>query len=203
MGIPSRQGFPWPLTPAPITTNELIAAVAKTVIDAGVSREVAQVLACNCASCRRDGTTGHGLFRVPGYVKSLTSGWADGTVTGEAHQVESSYLRVNGRSGFAQPATAAIEQTTEQMLTETGVAVVAVHDTHHFSALRPDLEPWSRKGFIGLATVASGQLSMTAQGRTEAVMSTNPLAFATPVAGKDPLVFDFATSSISRGNFYC
>lgn len=29
-------------------------------------------------------------------------------------------------------------------------------------------------------------------------MSTNPIAFATPLPGQDPLVFDFATSSISH-----
>lgn len=86
------------------------------------------------------------------------------------------------------------------MLTKTGVTIVAVHDAHHFSALWPNLGPWARKGFVGLGMVASGQMSVAAKGTTESVMSTNPIAFATPVAGADLLVFNFATSLISHGD---
>ncbi|RMT61211.1 Malate/L-lactate family dehydrogenase, partial [Pseudomonas coronafaciens pv. atropurpurea] len=41
----------------------------------GTSAQVAQVLAENCASAQRDGSHSHGIFRIPGYLSSLTSGW--------------------------------------------------------------------------------------------------------------------------------
>ncbi|WP_413774212.1 Ldh family oxidoreductase [Brevibacterium sp. JSBI002] len=38
------------------------------------------------------------------------------------------------------------------------------------------------------------------RGATRPVFSTNPFGFATPVAGADPIVFDFSTSSMSHGD---
>ena len=44
----------------------------------GCSESVARVLAHNCASAQRDGAHSHGVFRMPGYVSTLASGWVDG-----------------------------------------------------------------------------------------------------------------------------
>ncbi|WP_420096226.1 hypothetical protein [Brevibacterium sediminis] len=65
--------------PDRISFDDLVSAIEAKLIGAGASPSVAEVLATNCATCERYGTLSHGVFRVAGYLDSLTRGWADGT----------------------------------------------------------------------------------------------------------------------------
>ena len=85
------------------------------------------------------------------------------------------------------------------MLAETGLALVLLRDTHHFSALWPDLEPWAEQGYVGVTAVTGGPAVMPF-GAGRKLFGTNPIAFATPVMGQAPLVVDFATSVMSQGD---
>src|SRR5699024_2315975 len=62
------------------------------------------------------------------------------------------------------------------------------------------LESFARDGRGAMAMIASGKLAVVPEGATRPVFSTNPFAFATPVAGGGPVVFDFSTSSLSHGD---
>lgn len=180
--------------------DDLVAAIESKLITAGASEGNAAVLARNCASCERDGTLSHGVFRVVGYLDSLNRGWADGVAEARVERVGPSFVRIDGRNGFAQPALAAADGEISAALAETGVAVVALRNSHHFSALWPDLEAFARQGCVALGMIASGKLAVVPEGATRPVFSTNPFGFATPVAEADPIVFDFSTSSMSHGD---
>lgn len=180
--------------------DDLVGAIEKTLIGAGASEETARVLALNCASCERDGTLSHGVFRVRGYIDSLTRGWASGDAEPSVERAGSSFVRIDGCNGFAQPALAAAEAQIAESLSETGVAVVALRNTHHFSSLWPDLEPFARNGHVAMAMIASGKLAVVPEGARRPVFSTNPFGFATPVGDADPVVFDFSTSTMSHGD---
>lgn len=85
------------------------------------------------------------------------------------------------------------------MLVETGLALILLRDTHHFSALWPDLEPWAEQGYVGFTAVTGGPAVMPF-GAGRKLFGTNPIAIATPVMGQAPLVVDFATSVMSQGD---
>ncbi|WP_204128615.1 Ldh family oxidoreductase, partial [Pseudomonas ogarae] len=61
----------------------------------GTSDEVARVLAANCASAERDGAHSHGVFRIPGYVSTLKSGWVNGHAVPQVEDVASGFVRVD------------------------------------------------------------------------------------------------------------
>lgn len=180
--------------------DDLVSVVEKALTDAGASGSTARILARNCASCERDGTLSHGVFRVRGYLDTLTRGWADGAAEPVIERTGPAFVRVDGRNGFAQPALAAAQPQIAQSLNEAGVAVIALRNTHHFSALWPDLEPFARDGKVAMAMIASGKLAVVPEGADRPVFSTNPFGFATPIAEADPVVFDFSTSSMSHGD---
>jgi len=115
--------------PDRISFDDLVSAIEAKLTAAGASSAVAKVLATNCATCERDSTLSHGVFRVAGYLDSLTRGWADGAAE-------------------AQP-------QIDQALGDTGVAVIALRNTHHFSALWPDLESFARDGRVAMGMIAS------------------------------------------------
>lgn len=182
-----------------ISFADLVETLQKIFVKAGVSEANAAVLAVNCAGCERDGGLSHGVFRIPGYVASLNSGWVDGKAVPILERSGPALLRVDARNGFAQPAWAAALPHALDMVRQQGAAVVAIRESHHFSALWPDLEPLAEAGFVALSMV-TGLACVAPPGGRKPVFGTNPLAFATPVAGAHPMIFDFATSAMSNGD---
>jgi delta1-piperideine-2-carboxylate reductase len=165
----------------------------------GCSAAVAAVLAHNCASAQRDGAHSHGVFRIPGYVSTLASGWVDGQVEPVVSDVATGYVRVDARGGFAQPALAAARALLVAKARAAGIAVLAIHNSHHFAALWPDVEPFAEEGLVALSVVNS-MTCVVPHGARKPLFGTNPIAFAAPCAGLDPIVFDMATSAMAHGD---
>jgi delta1-piperideine-2-carboxylate reductase len=99
-----------------IRFEDLVDRLRTIFVKAGTSEDVAAILARNCAACERDRTLSHGVFRIPGYMASLAAGWVDGKAIPVIEVIGPSYLRIDGRNGFAQPALAQAEVTILKML---------------------------------------------------------------------------------------
>jgi delta1-piperideine-2-carboxylate reductase len=183
---------------ARVEIDMLKSLLAQIFLKHGTSKFVASVLAENCAGCERDGAISHGIFRIPGYLASLDTGWVDGRAEPEITVVSPSFIRIDARNGFAQPALAMAAETIATALDASGIAVVATRNSHHFSALWPDVEPFARRGLIAI-TFVNGLANVVPHGGHAPVYGTNPIAFAAPVADADPLVVDQATSVMANG----
>lgn len=182
-----------------ISYEELARRLEEIFIEEGVLQSAAEILARNCAMCERDGSHSHGVFRVSGYRNSLRSGWVDGRAQARILKVSGSFIRIDAANGFAQPALSAAKDVIQSMIGEAGVALISIANSHHFSALWPDVEPFAVSGLIAL-TFVTGGLSVMPPGASKRLLGTNPFAFAVPVAGSRPLVMDFATSAMSNGD---
>src|ERR1700675_2872524 len=90
-----------------ISFPDLVELLRQVFVRNGTSPEVAAVLADNCASAQRDGSHSHGIFRIPGYVSTLASGWVNGKAVPKVEDVGAAFIRVDAGGGFAQPALAA------------------------------------------------------------------------------------------------
>jgi delta1-piperideine-2-carboxylate reductase len=165
----------------------------------GASPAVAAILAENCASAERDGAHSHGIFRIPGYVSTLQSGWVDGKAVPRVEDVAPGFVSVDAMNGFAQPALEAARTLLLDKARANGIALLAIRNSHHFAALWPDVEPIAREGFVALSFVNS-MACVVPHGGQRALFGTNPIAFAAPRAGADPLVFDLATSAMANGD---
>ena len=165
----------------------------------GTSESVAKVLAENCASAERDGAHSHGVFRVPGYVSTLNSGWVNGKAVPIVEDVASGFVRVDAANGFAQPALAAARSLLVDKARSAGIALLAIHNSHHFAALWPDVEPFAEEGLVALSVVNS-MTCVVPHGADRPLFGTNPIAFAAPRADGPPIVFDLATSAIAHGD---
>ncbi|WP_431854227.1 Ldh family oxidoreductase, partial [Azospirillum sp.] len=169
---------PLPTGESLIPHAELVALLARIFERHGCSDTVARILAENCAGCERDGSFSHGVFRIPGYVGSLKSGWADGKAVPRVEETGPAFLRVDAANGFAQPALLAARPRLMEMVRAGGMALLAIRNSHHFSALWPDVEPFARDGLVALSVVNSFACVVPHGGRS-AVYGTNPMAFAT------------------------
>ncbi len=181
-----------------IKFDDLKSILSRIFLKHGTSEFVANILAENCAACERDGAISHGIFRIPGYLASLDTGWVDGKAEPEISMVSPSFIRINAHNGFAQPALAVAAEAIDAAVKATGIGVVATRNSHHFSALWPDVEPFARRGLMAI-TFVNGLANVVPHGGRAPVYGTNPIAFAMPVAAADPLVVDQATSVMANG----
>jgi delta1-piperideine-2-carboxylate reductase len=182
-----------------IAYADLVALLKQIFVKNGVSDHSADILAENCAACERDGSLSHGIFRMAGYVSSLNSGWVDGQAVPQVEDAGASFVRVDAKGGFTQPAFLAGRPLLMEKVKQNGVAVLAIRRSHHFSALWPDVEPFAEKGLVALSVVNS-MACVVPHGGTKAIFGTNPVAFASPRAGAAPFVFDQASSAIAHGD---
>lgn len=182
-----------------LSFSDLTQLLRQIFLRHGTSVEVADILAHNCATAQRDGAHSHGTFRIPGYLSTLASGWVDGKARPVVEDVASGYVAVDAAGGFAQPALAAARGLLVTKAREGGIAVLAIRNSHHFAALWPDVEPFAAEGLVALSVVNS-MTCVVPHGGNKPLFGTNPIAFAAPCAGKDPLVFDMATSALAHGD---
>ena len=179
--------------------EELARLIAEAFQRHGCSTEVAQILARNMVTAEQDGAKSHGVFRIPAYLGSLDAGWVDGMAVPVLEDVAPAMLRGAGRNGFALPVLELARPALTAKARANGIALLTVRNAHHFSAVWPDIEPFAREGFIALAMINS-MASVVPHGGHRKLYGTNPLGFAAPRAGGDPLVFDQASSALSNGD---
>jgi delta1-piperideine-2-carboxylate reductase len=178
---------------------ELHALLARIFAAQGMPEASAAILAGAVAQAERDGIHSHGLFRVPGYLSSLRSGYVDGAAVPVVEQPKPGMIAVDGNSGFAQVALEAGRARLLEAAGTNGIACIAIRNAHHYASLSTDIESFAEAGFFALAT-ANGRSRVAPFGARKAVLGTNPIALACPRAEGPPLLWDMATSAIANGD---
>lgn len=182
-----------------ISTSDLAALLKAIFLRHGCSDLVATLLADNMAAAERDGAHSHGIFRIAGNLGSLDSGWVDGKAIPVIEDTAPGVLRGDGRNGFSLPV---LEMARDRLMAKAranGIAMLSVRNAHHFSAVWPDIEPFAQAGFVAIAAINS-MASVVPHGGTKKLYGTNPMGFAVPREGANPLVFDQASSGWSNGD---
>lgn len=177
----------------------LIDLVRRILVRYGASESNAAIIAANCVGAEADGAASHGLFRVPGYVATLKSGWLDAQATPVFEEAAPGVVRVDAHNGFAQVALALARPRAIERAREAGICLIAIRNSHHFGALWPDVEPFAREGFIAL-TMVNSRRRVVPHGGRKPVYGTNPMGFACPRENGEVLVFDQATSAMAHGD---
>lgn len=185
----------------PVTLSEdaLRGLVHGVLVARGVDTLTAAAVAASIVAAERDGTSSHGLARLPGFLSSLSSGWVTGAPAMTVTEPAPAVVRVDAGNGFAQGALARVRQLAIAKARAQGLCAISIHDSHHFGSLWPDVEPFAQEGLLALAFVHS-RSRIVGPGARRPVLGTNPMAFALPRAGHLPVVWDQAASVIAHGD---
>ncbi|SDG46524.1 Ldh family oxidoreductase [Phytopseudomonas seleniipraecipitans] len=176
--------------------RELVLSVMRR---AGFSEAQAQAVTTTVVAGERDGCASHGLYRVLGCVSSLKAGKVVADAEPEVIDQAPAIVRVDARGGFSQLAFQAGLPVLKDKARANGIAALAINRCVHFSALWVEIEALTEAGLVALACNPSHAWVAPAGG-SKPIFGTNPIAFGWPRAGKQPFIFDFATSAIARGD---
>lgn len=158
----------------------------------------AEQVAAALVAAEADGQIGHGASRLPSYAAQSKSGKVDGYASPKLKKVAAAALRVDARGGFAYPAINLGVEALIELTRESGIAAVAIANSHHSGVAAHHVEPIARAGMIGLG-FGNGPQGIAPWGGSKGVFGTNPIAFAAPRKKSDPLVIDMSLSKAARG----
>ncbi|MEM7423680.1 MAG: Ldh family oxidoreductase, partial [Pseudomonadota bacterium] len=160
-----------------LTLDEAHALAKNALMSNGCDEENAEATARNMRAAERDGCTSHGIFRVPGYVKSLRAGKINGVAKPATERLGPAMVRVEADRGMAPLALEKGRGPLIEAVREIGMAALAIRRAHHYAALWPETEALASEGLVAMAFVNSPPYMAAAGGKTK-FFGTNPMSFA-------------------------
>lgn len=172
--------------------------VAALFVAAGASAANAASVAQALVAAEADGLKGHGLSRVPTYLAMLKSGKIDGQAVPTARQPRPGVLAIDAAHGFAYPAIDLAIVELPEMARRQGIVAAPIRRSNHCGAAGHHVERLAEQGLVALL-FANTPSAIAPWGGSKPVFGTNPIAFAAPLAGREPVVIDMALSRVARG----
>ena len=181
-----------------LTLNEIYKLAIKTLLNSGCDEINANAVARTVSDAERDGSISHGLFRIPGYVASLKSKKVKGNAKPKVQSLTQNVICVDGDYGFAPTSINVGIPALVNITKKLGVGILTIKNTHHFAALWHETEAIAENDLIGIACTAY-KPSVAPAGAKKPLFGTNPISFAWPRKGKNPVIYDMATSTMAMG----
>jgi len=165
---------------------------------AGAAPHQAEPTARALLASEAQGLPSHGLSRVAMYASHLRTGRVHGQAQPTIAAARASSVLVDAADGFAFPACALAVQEAIARARQTGIAIGAVTNSHHFGAAAWHLEPVAEAHMVGLA-FGNSPAAMPCAGGKRALLGTNPIAAVFPRSKAAPVVIDLSLSEVARG----
>lgn len=182
-----------------VPLDELGEHIRAALRSLGLGEAHVQAMARVIAAGQRDACQSHGIYRVLTCAQTVQAGKVDLQAEPVVEADGSAVVRVDARHAFSPLAFERGLPKLVEAARKHGVGALAIGRCFHFSALWPEIEMITAHGLAALAMTPSHAWVAPAGGH-KPVFGTNPIAFGWPRPGPTPLVFDFATSAIARGD---
>jgi len=163
----------------------------------GASAADAAVVADGLVWANLRGGDGHGVSRLPRYVKIIERGEIDTKARPRlSHDRAASFVLECGH-GFGPVAVMQAAALAVERANKLGVCFGLVRETTHTGAIGRYAQ-WIAEHGCAALIMGAGPALMAYHGARVASMATSPIAIAVP-SGDGPIVLDMATSTISNG----
>jgi ureidoglycolate dehydrogenase (NAD+) len=162
---------------------------------AGMPHDDAALLADSLVQTSLWGIDSHGVALLPHYLDRLANQTirAQPNVRTERTGPATAMLHADQGHGIIIAHRAMTEAV--QMAREQGVGAVGVRNSSHCGAIGLYTRAAARQGCVGLAFTHANSVAVP-HGGQRAFFGTNPISFAFPRPGGEPLCLDMATTSI-------
>lgn len=178
-----------------VSVDRLVAIGAEIFTAFGVAREDAAPLSRHFIRAEAQGNVSHGVVRILYRAKQLVAGKANpkpAIVFSEAPGV----VKVRADGGIGPLVAERVLEKLVEPSRRQAVTLGIVAETGTMGALGLMAREIAERGMVGLVLQRTDPF-MSLNGVPS--IGNNPFAFAAPLAGSDPIVFDMANSVVARG----
>ena len=177
--------------------DELGRFIREILIKHGASEPDAEIVAQGLVWANLRGSDGHGVSRLPRYVKLLERGEIDAKAQPRLVHDRAATFIIEGGHGFGPVAVMQAAARAVERAKQTGVCFALIRHTTHTGAIGRYAQ-WIAERGCAAVLMGAGPTLMAYHGARVASMATSPIAIAAP-SGNGPIALDMATSTISNG----
>jgi len=186
-----------------IAADRLEARVRALFVALGCAEEAAQTIAEHLVAANLRGHDSHGVSLIPLYVRMVEEGKVDPGRQIAIHRLGPSLLAADAGRAFGQVAAKQAIGAAIAAAQETGLALLALRDSHHVGRIGHWAEQCAAAGLasIHFVNVVHSPPVVAPWGGAAARLHTNPFCIGVPRGTEPPLILDFATSRAAQGKF--
>ena len=183
-----------------IQVEPLRAAVQELMRGFGSVPREAELVTENLIQANLTGHDSHGIGMLPRYANAFI----EGGLTANAHVTtkldSATLLALDGNAGFGQVIGHEAMELGIARTKAHGSCIVALANSHHLCRIGAWAEMAVAEGLVSMHFVNVITRPIVAPfGGRDARFGTNPFAVGIPVAGREPVILDLATSMIAQG----
>ncbi len=145
------------------------------------------------------GADGHGIFRLPQYVRRLRAGGINAGPAIRTVSETAAMAVVDGDNGLGHLVMDRAVGLAVEKAREAGAGWVGVRGSNHAGAASVWAAAMLPHDMIGLYLAVGSANHMAPWGGTDLLLSTNPIAVAVPAGLEAPIVVDMATTVAAYG----
>src|SRR6266550_5949814 len=188
-----------PLTDRRFQSRDLESFVARALTAVGLPTADAEQVARLMILADLRGSDGHGIFRLPQYVRRIRAGGMNLRPNIHVVQETEATALVDGDNGMGHLVMRFAAQVAMDKAERVGVGWVGLRRSNHAGpAALYAMMPLERD-MIGIYIAVGSANHMPPWGGVELLLSTNPIAFAIPALEEPPIVLDMATTVAAYG----
>ena len=179
-----------------LTLDEVDELARRMLVASGASALQAGATAHSIRAAEAEGIRTVGLSYLPTYCEHVRCGKVLGDAVPTVSQPRAATVVVDAGNGFCHPAFEAGEAPLVQATRACGVGVLAISHSYSAGVLGWFVERLAQQGLVAVMFANSSSL-MVAWGGKRPFFGTNPIAWAAPRAGGDPVVADLSSSTVA------
>ncbi len=176
-----------------VSAERLSDFIRKVLLKAGVRAEVAKYVTEGLVQTSLRGVDSHGIRLLPHYLASVKAGRINPRPEYKFEKTSASTGKFDADHTFGHAAGMEAAKKAIELAGEAGSGHIAVYNSTHFGAAAYYTLEIAKHGMIGLNFTHADSLMRTYAGK-RAFLGTNPISFAAPIEGEDPLCLDMATT---------
>jgi (2R)-3-sulfolactate dehydrogenase (NADP+) len=181
-----------------LSVAEAHALICSALTASRTSPENAAIVADALIGAELAGQGGHGLRRVPAYAAQARAGKVDGHAVPIATRVRPGAVAIDAGNGFAYPALDLASRELADIAPAQGIATAGIRRSHHAGVAGLTVEALAEKGLVALL-FSNAPAAIAPWGGRRPLFGTDPIAFACPTVGGEPIVVDVSMSKVARG----
>jgi L-2-hydroxycarboxylate dehydrogenase (NAD+) len=178
---------------------DLVRFIAAAYRAAGIPEPDAAKAAELMAASDISGADGHGVFRLPQYIRRIKAGGLNTRPEITVIRHAKAAAIVDGDNGLGSLVVARAVEEAITLAAENGVGWVGTRNGNHAGAAAVYAAMPLEHDMIGLYFAVGNANHLPPWGGVDMLLSTNPIAVAVPAFEEPPLILDMATTVAAYG----
>ena len=182
-----------------ISSTSLFSFIKSAFIETGFSDRDAEITADLMVQADLSGQDGHGVFRLPQYIKRLQEGGMNPKPKFQILSQRTATALIDGDNGIGHLVMRHAADIAIEKAQKSGVAWVGARMSNHAGPASLYTRYVLERNMIGIYVAVGSANHMPPWGGTDQLLSTNPISVAIPSKANPPIILDMATTVAAYG----